>query len=245
MSPRRGLTWCRRLIVFGRFLWACPRCAGSGCCATRRAAVEGSSSRPFRAAIPHAGSPPPSALAGAQGGAGLRRGAPGQCARQCSDQGCAFIAMRNSRGMPAVPAGMTTAARSRARGSRAWFPSRVRERGPLDELTGVPFTPLRFVRCTPARSSPRSPATPDAGPLKSLGVFAPARLLGQSLRLVSRRRYDSSAFDADTFGLASMMTMSGRLTSPSRRRMFMTRSSSVSEKYRITLIDALVSLAFS
>jgi hypothetical protein len=46
---------------------------------------------------------------------------------------------------PAVPACMTTAARCRARGSRALFPSRVRERGALDELTGVPFTPLRFV----------------------------------------------------------------------------------------------------
>ena len=62
--------------------------------------------------------------------------------------------------------GMTTAARSRARGLRALFPSRVRERGPLDELTGVPLTSLRSVRCTPARSSPRSPAMPDAGPLR-------------------------------------------------------------------------------
>ena len=53
-----------------------------------------------------------------------------------SDQGCAFIAMPNSQVRPAVPAGMTTAARSRARGSQAIFPSRVRERGPLDELTG-------------------------------------------------------------------------------------------------------------
>ena len=45
---------------------------------------------------------------------------------------------------PALPAGITTAARSRARGSRAFTPSRVRERGPLDELAVVPFTPLRF-----------------------------------------------------------------------------------------------------
>ncbi len=57
------------------------------------------------------------------------------------------------------------AARSRARGSWSLFPSRVRERRPLGELTGVPFTPLCFVRCTPVRSPPRSPATPDAGPL--------------------------------------------------------------------------------
>ena len=135
------------------------RCASSRC---QRPSVS-----PLRAAIPHAGSPPPSALVGAQGGAGLRRGAPGRCARQCSDQGCAFIAMPNSQARPAMPAEMTTAARSRARGSRALIPSRVRERGPLDELTGVPFTPLRFVHCTPARSSPRSPATPDAGPLNS------------------------------------------------------------------------------
>ena len=63
--------------------------------------------------------------------AGCRRAAaqgPGRCARQCSDQGCAFIAMRSSQVRPAVPAGMTTAARSRARGSRALLPSRVRER---------------------------------------------------------------------------------------------------------------------
>ena len=135
------------------------------CASSRRQRPSGS---PLRAAIPHAGSPPPSALAGAQGVAGLRRAAPGRCARQHSDQGCAFIAMPKGHARPAAPAELTTAARSRARGSRAWFPSRVRERGPLDELTGVPFTPLRFVRCTPAKSSPRSPAMPDAGPLKSL-----------------------------------------------------------------------------
>ena len=85
--------------------------------------------------------------------AGCRRTAaqgPGRCVRRCSDQGCAFIAMPNSQVRPAMPAGMTTAACSRARGSRAWFPSRVRERGPLDELTGVPFTSLR---CTPTRSA--------------------------------------------------------------------------------------------
>ena len=37
---------------------------------------------------------------------------------------CAFIAVPNSQVRPAVPAGMTTAARSRARGSRALVPSR-------------------------------------------------------------------------------------------------------------------------
>ena len=108
------------------------------------------------------GSPTPSALTGAQRVARLRRGAPGRCARQCSDQGFIFIAMHNTVARQAMPTGMTTAARSRARGSRALFPSRVRERGPLDELTGVLFTPLRFGRCTQARSSPRSPAMPEA-----------------------------------------------------------------------------------
>ena len=131
---------------------------------------------PLRATIPHAGSPPPSALVGAQVVAGLRPWGPCRCARQCSDQGSAFIAIPNSQVRPVVPARMTTAARSRARGSRALFPSRVRERGPLDELAVVPLTPLRFVRCTPTRSSPRSPAKPDAGPLKVMGTFTSARL---------------------------------------------------------------------
>jgi len=48
-----------------------------------------------------------------------------------------------------------------------WFLHAARERGPLGELAGVPFSALRFVRCTPARSSPRSPARPDAGPLNA------------------------------------------------------------------------------
>jgi len=51
----------------------------------------------------------------------------------------------------------------------------ARERRPLDELAGIPLTPLRSVRYTSARSSSRSPATPDAGPLKSAAVLAPAR----------------------------------------------------------------------
>ena len=131
---------------------------------------------PLRAAIPHAGLPTASALVVSQDVAGLRPWGPCRCARQCSEQGCAFIAMRNSHARPAAPAELTTAARSRARGSRALFPSRVRERGPLDELTGVPFTPLRFVHCTPARSSPRSPAMPDAGPLRVMDTFASPRL---------------------------------------------------------------------
>ena len=41
------LTWCWRLIVFGRLLRASPRCAGTGCCATRRAAAKGRASPPF------------------------------------------------------------------------------------------------------------------------------------------------------------------------------------------------------
>ena len=146
---------------------ACPRCAGSGCCAARRAADKGPASRPF-------GRPSLTRLAAtrrARWRAAWRRTtarAPGRFARQHSDQGCVFIAMPNSQVRPAAPAGMTTAARSRARGSRALCPSRVRERGPLDELTGVPFTRLRLVRCTPARSSSRSPAMPDAGPLNTM-----------------------------------------------------------------------------
>ena len=43
----------------------------------------------------------------------------------------------------------------------------ARERGPLGELAGVPFSALRCVPCTPARS-PRSPAMPDAGPLNAM-----------------------------------------------------------------------------
>ena len=58
--------------------------------------------------------------------------------------------MPNSQVGPVEPAGITTAARSRARGPQALFRSRLRERGPLDELTVVPFTPLHFVRRTPA-----------------------------------------------------------------------------------------------
>ena len=129
------------------------RCPSSRC---QRPSVS-----PLRAAIPHAASPPPSALAGAQGVAGLRRGAPGRCARQCSDQGCAFIAMQNSQVRLAVPAGMTTSARSRARGSRALFPSRVRERGPLDELTRCSRAARHFAAL---RSAPQAAPVPDRHP---------------------------------------------------------------------------------
>ena len=136
------------------------RCASSS---RRRHSVS-----PLRAAIPYAGSPPPSALAGAQGGAGLRRGAPGRCVRRCSDQGCAFIAILNNQARPAVPA-VTRQRPVLVPGDRGpCFLHAARERGPLVELAGVPLTPLRFVRCTPTRSSPRSPAKPDTGPLNTL-----------------------------------------------------------------------------
>ena len=50
-------------------------------------------------------------------------------------------------------------------------------------------TALRSVCCAPARSSPRTPATPDAGPLNALTleVIGPARPPRQSLRVVARR----------------------------------------------------------
>lgn len=51
---------------------------------------------------------------------------------------------------------------------RPCFLHDARERDSLDELAGVPLTPLRFVRCTSTRSAPRLPAKPDAGPLNRL-----------------------------------------------------------------------------
>ena len=140
---------------------ACPRFAGPGCCAARRATVKGPASRARCAAIPHAGSPPPSALAGGQGGAGLRPFGTCRCARRCSDQGCAFIAMQNSQVRPAAPAELSTAARSRARGSRALFPSRVRERGPLDELPRCSRAARHFAAL---RSAPQAAPVPDRHP---------------------------------------------------------------------------------
>ena len=143
-------------------------CNLTGCCAARRAAVKGPASRPFgRPSLTRARRYPPRPLA-RRVAPDCGPWAPGRCARQCSDQGGAFIAMHNTKVRPAMPARMTTATRSRARGSRALFPSRVRERGPLDELTGLQVAALLSVRCTPARSSPRSPAMPDAGPLNAM-----------------------------------------------------------------------------
>ena len=135
------------------------RCASSRC---QRPSVS-----PLRAAIHHAGSPPPSALAGAHGGADC---GPAALSVRSPMQRSRLRLHRDAqhRGQAGGAGGMTTAARSRDWGSRALIPSRVRERGPLDELTGVPFTPLCFVRCTPARSSPPSPAMPDAGPLNAM-----------------------------------------------------------------------------
>ena len=136
------------------------RCASSRC---QRPSVS-----PLRAAIPHAGSPPPSALAGAQGVAGLRPAAlPVRSPMQRSRLRLHRDAEQPESGRR-CRRGMTTAARSRARGSRALdsFTLRVND-GPLDELTGAALTALRFVRCAPARSSPRSPATPEAGPLNA------------------------------------------------------------------------------
>ena len=144
-----------------------PRCVRPWLLRRASSRCQRPSVSPLRAVIPHAGSPPPSAVAARRvtpdcGPGALPVRSPMQRSRlrlhrdaeQPGQAGCA--------------GGMTTAARSRARGSRALFPSRVRERGPLDELTGVPLTPLRFVCCTPARSPPRSPAIPDAGPLQFL-----------------------------------------------------------------------------
>ena len=45
---------------------------------------------------------------------------------------------------------------------------------PVAELTGIPFLPLRFVRCTRARSPPQSPAMPDAGPLSTSKAVKPS-----------------------------------------------------------------------
>ena len=118
-----------------------------------------------RPSLPRARRHPPRSLA--------RRAAPDcgpwpcRVTRQCGDQGCAFIAMHSSRVRPAAPA----VPRQRpvpVPGDRGLlFLHAARERRPLDELTGVPITALRFVRCTPARSSPWSLAMPDAGPLNA------------------------------------------------------------------------------
>lgn len=86
-----------------------PRhCAGPGCCAARRAAVRGPASRPFeRPSLTRARRHPPRPLA--------RRVSPDcdpwgpcRCARECSDEGAAFIARPNSPGRPAAPAVSTS-----------------------------------------------------------------------------------------------------------------------------------------
>jgi hypothetical protein len=89
-----------------------------------------------------------------------------RCARQCSDQGCAFIASTTAR----------SGRRCRHDHDSGPFPSpgiagswsftlRVNA-ARLGVLTGLPITALCFGHCMPARSSSRSPATPDAGRLK-------------------------------------------------------------------------------
>ena len=158
------------------------RCASSRC--------QKPSASPLRAAIPYAGSPPPPPRTRRR--AGRRRTValwPCRCARQCSDQGCALLAMRNSHARPAMPAGMTTAARSRARGSRAWFSSRVRERGPLDELPLCARAARHFaaLRCAPLHKlRPCQIVTPVTRHARCLAaerleVIGPARPPRQSL----------------------------------------------------------------
>ena len=76
---------------------------------------------------------------------------------------------------------------SRGRGSRALVSfAGTRTTAPLDELARCSRTPLRFVCCARARSSPRLPARPRAGPPEAPtaatpGVPAAARPPRQSL----------------------------------------------------------------
>jgi hypothetical protein len=129
-----------------RICGACPRCAGPGCCAARRAAVKGPASRPF-------GRPSLTRLA-----ATLRARWRAGCSRTVALRAWPVRSpMQRSRlrlhrdaeqpGQAGGVGGHTTAARSRARGSRARFPSRVRERGPLDELTGLQVAAPCSARC--------------------------------------------------------------------------------------------------
>ena len=107
---------------------------GPGCCAARRAAVKGPASCPFgRPSLTQARRHPPRSLARRVlpdcGTGALPVRSPVQRSR---------LRLHRDAGQPGqagFAGGHTTAARSRARGSRAWFYSRVRERGPLDELT--------------------------------------------------------------------------------------------------------------
>ena len=106
--------------------WAYPRCAGPGCCATRRAAVKGPASRPCRAAIPHGNTARPAVPAESHGG-------PFPC--------------------PGIAGPDSLTLR-------------------LSEARLANGLACRSLRCAPlgaapARSPPRSPATPEAGPLKA------------------------------------------------------------------------------
>ena len=103
--------------------------------------------------------------------AGWRRTAdhgPCRCANQCSDQDCAFIAMQNSQVRPAMPA-VTRQRPVPVAGARALIPSWVRERGPLDELTGLQVAALCSARCGTGQTV--SPVTRHArcpGPLNAM-----------------------------------------------------------------------------
>ena len=117
---------CRKRSRIAAFPWTCPRCAGSGCCAARRAAVRGPASRPFgRPSLTQARRHPPRSLArrvspdcglpalpvrSPMQRSRLRLHRDAEQPRQPSQAGCAC--------------GRTTAARSRARGSRSWVHSR-------------------------------------------------------------------------------------------------------------------------
>ena len=84
---------------------------------------------------------------------------------------------------------------SRGRGSRALMSvAGPRPTVPLDELARCSPTALRStalrsapVSCARARSSPRPPATPGAGPPECESQLGPARPPRQSLRLLARR----------------------------------------------------------
>ena len=102
-----------------------------------------------------------------------------RCVRWYRDQGLRHDRKRRTPKSGRFRRRLWAVARSRARGSRVGFLHTVRERRPLDELTGLPLTPLRSVRCAPARSSLPSPAMPDAALLQNVGV---AGLLDRSGR---------------------------------------------------------------
>jgi len=77
---------------------------------------------------------------------------------------------------------------------RHGYVTAIRSARPLDELARCSCTALRStalrsapVRCARARSSPRPPAMPGAGPPEARSQLGPARPPRQSLRLVARR----------------------------------------------------------